>query len=178
MTRERCLALALLAILIAFVLWPHMDLVVSGWFYRADGGFTFADQPVFLFLHYVAYYGARVLGATLPIFAIIAAVRRKPLWSIDAKGWLFLLFGLLVAPGLVGNVILKDHWGRPRPREITEFGGTAQFQPPLIPHKPAHKNQSFVAGDPAFGFAGSFSRSLIWSAPDAGLLAGLVMPRQ
>lgn len=30
----------------------------------------------------------------------------------------FLLLSVLVGPELVVNVLLKDHWGRPRPREI------------------------------------------------------------
>src|SRR6202007_2501046 len=55
-------------------------------------------------------------------------------------------------PGLVTNAILKDHWGRARPTQITEFGGTKAFTPALVPARQCERNCSFVAGHPALGF--------------------------
>lgn len=40
---------------------------------------------------------------------------------------LFLLLLLALGPGLLVNVILKNHLGRPRPQELIEFGGKQQF---------------------------------------------------
>ena len=35
---------------------------------------------------------------------------------------------------------------------MTQFGGTATFSPALVPQPEAHRNGSFVAGDPCLGF--------------------------
>jgi membrane-associated PAP2 superfamily phosphatase len=161
--------------------WPRADLIVSGWFYRPGQGFYLADQPLLVFLHGVAYYGARVLGAGLAVAALVAVLRRKPLFSISAKGWLFLFLALLLAPGLVGNALFKDQWGRARPHEVTEFGGAASFSPALLPQPEAHRNGSFIAGDAAFGF---YLTAFAYVLPTAaarrralrvGMLAGILL---
>ena len=59
---------------------------------------------------------------------------------------------LALAPGLLANVILKDHWGRPRPIEVVEFGGDDHFVPWWDPRGTCPKNCSFVAGEPSGAF--------------------------
>ena len=97
------------------MLWPRIDLIVAGWFYNPRSGFFFSEQPVLVYLHDTAYYGARVLGALLALGALIALIARREIFGIAGKGWLFLLLALLIAPGLVGNAALKDRLGRARP---------------------------------------------------------------
>jgi len=145
------LTLAALVLLLP-VVWPQIDLAVSGVFYLPGKGFFLAENPLLLFLHEVARYGAWILIAYLALAVTVAFLRHAPFLGIDAKGWMFLALGLLIGPALVANVIFKDHWGRARPREVTEFGGHAAFSPALIPQPEAHRNGSFVAGDAAFGF--------------------------
>jgi lipid A 4'-phosphatase len=43
------------------------------------------------------------------------------------KYGLFILFVVLIGPGLIVNVIFKGEWGRPRPRDTIIFGGTDPF---------------------------------------------------
>ncbi|MDE2029728.1 MAG: phosphatase PAP2 family protein, partial [Alphaproteobacteria bacterium] len=81
-------------------------------------------------------------------------------------------------PGLVANAGFKDHWGRARPREVVEFGGTRAFTPALEPQfETAHPNGSFVCGDGAFGFfftafafvaVPKWRRRLFWAGMGAG----------
>ena len=63
-----------------------------------------------------------------------------------------LLLALALGPGLVVNVVFKDHWGRARPAQIAAFGGTQRFTPPFVPSDQCATNCSFPAGDPAMGF--------------------------
>jgi len=63
---------------------------------------------------------------------------------------LFVLLCVVVGPGLIVNAILKDHWGRPRPREIRELGGGAAYVQPLVPSG-AH-GASFPCGHCSVGF--------------------------
>jgi lipid A 4'-phosphatase len=187
----RLTALILLAaVLLVAGLWPQIDLALAGFFYKPDSGFFLAEQPVFLFLHDVANIGARVLGIVLLIITAVAYFRHKAILQIESKGWLFLFLGLLLAPGLVANVILKDNWGRARPRQVEEFGGSMMMTPALLPQQALEKNGSFVAGDPSFGFyltafaypvlmrsnkkqAKKLSRGLFWGGMGAGALLGI-----
>lgn len=43
------------------------------------------------------------------------------------KAALLMVFTLAFGPGLLVNATFKDHWGRPRPREVVEFGGQEKF---------------------------------------------------
>jgi lipid A 4'-phosphatase len=142
------LALALLGT----VVYPPLDIIVSGWFYKPGQGFYLESQVAFVFLHHVAVKGAWILGFAFPLCAVIAFFRGSAFCGIAAKGWLFLFLALLIGPALIANGLLKDHWGRDRPHEIVEFGGTEAFSPALIPQKNPSRNESFVSGDGAFGF--------------------------
>jgi lipid A 4'-phosphatase len=171
----------LFAVLLALpVLWPQADLLASGLFYRAGaGGFFLAGNIALSDLHWLAYDGARILGAAFAILAVAAWARRKN-FLLPAKAWAFLFLALLVGPGLVANVGFKDHWGRARPREIVEFGGSETFSPALAPQvEKARSNGSFVSGDGAFGFflpafayvtPRRFSRRAFWGGMAAGIV--------
>jgi lipid A 4'-phosphatase len=176
--------LALFAVVLALpVIWPQSDLIISAWFYREGQGFFLADNPVLVMLHWLAFYGARVLGIAFVLLVLRAVYSKwgQPNFS-DAKPWLFLLLALLIGPGLIANVGLKDHWGRARPREVVEFNGAARFSPALMPQfKNAHSNGSFVSGDGAFGFflpAFAYvaprrtSRRVFWGGMAAGAAFG------
>ena len=65
---------------------------------------------------------------------------------------LFLIGTLAVGPGLIANTLLKDHWGRVRPIDVTEFSGTSRFTPWWDPRGDCPNNCSFIAGEPAGAF--------------------------
>ena len=54
---------------------------------------------------------------------------------------------LLVGPGLVVNVVLKEYWGRPRPASTDLFGGTLPFVPAGEWSNACPGNCSFVSGE-------------------------------
>ena len=66
---------------------------------------------------------------------------------LSGRAVLFLVTTLALGPGLVTNVILKDHWGRPRPIDVTQFGGNEHFVPWWDPRGDCPGNCSFVSGD-------------------------------
>jgi len=64
---------------------------------------------------------------------------------------LILLISLLVGPVLLGNLLLKPRFHRPRPEDITEFGGREPFRPVL---EPRHRSgASFPSGHASAAFA-------------------------
>ena len=64
---------------------------------------------------------------------------------------LFLVILLMLGPGLMVNAVFKDHWGRPRPREITQFGGKKQFLQPWQKGEDG-KGRSFPSGHASAAF--------------------------
>ncbi|WP_395675346.1 phosphatase PAP2 family protein [Inquilinus sp.] len=143
------LAVALCALL---VLVPGIDLVISGWFYEPGRGFAWDGAPLAEAAHELVQIIVRAGGVVLVVGALWTWLAERRLLGLDARRWTFLALALAIGPGLVANAVLKDHWGRARPRQVEAFGGTAVFTPPLIPAGQCGRNCSFVAGDPTVGF--------------------------
>ena len=76
--------------------------------------------------------------------------RRKLL--ISGRAIVFLMATLALGPGLLVNVGLKDHWGRPRPIDVTQFGGDQHFVAWWDPRGDCPSNCSFVSGDVSGAF--------------------------
>jgi lipid A 4'-phosphatase len=58
---------------------------------------------------------------------------------------------VLIGPGLLVNLIVKDHWGRPRPMHVQQFGGEFKYIPPLkLGDTP---DKSFVCGHCSVGYS-------------------------
>lgn len=173
--------IALTLLLVSLTVWPTIDVTISSWFYDSAAGFAANEHWFFQTLHDLAFKGARALGAAFIGGALLCFGMRRKLFGLDAKAMLFLLLALLLGPGLVANEIFKDEWGRARPRTINEFGGTAQFTPPLVIANQCERNCSFVSGDGAFGFflpslafvaAAGWRRRVFWSGMAAGAIFG------
>jgi len=62
---------------------------------------------------------------------------------------LFVLFSVILGPGLVVNGIFKDHYGRPRPRQVEQFQGHLVYQPPGMP---GAEGKSFPCGHCSVGY--------------------------
>ena len=84
----------------------------------------------------------------------------------------------VVAGGILVNSIFKPYWGRPRPNQVTDFGGYYTYQhvfPPGLPGKGA----SFPCGHCTMGFTflslyfiRRKSPMLAWSGVAAGIILG------
>lgn len=141
--------LAILLALTALFRATELDLKLSAYFYTPEEGWKYASAAVCSFLY---QYGAWP-GLALSIFAgivFVAGLFLKGL-SIYRKQAMFFVLLLALGPGLIVNVVLKDHAGRPRPREVTVFGGSSQFLQVLDPGDPG-EGQSFPSGHAAMGF--------------------------
>lgn len=139
-----------------FGLYPALDLRISRIFYEiAD-----ADHNMFVLRLSPALMTMRDAGLWVGTVLIAPAVgalaiklilpRRKLLMS--GRAILFLMATLALGPGLLVNVALKDHWGRPRPIDVTQFGGDQHFVAWWDPRGDCPGNCSFVSGDVAGAF--------------------------
>jgi lipid A 4'-phosphatase len=91
-----------------------------------------------------------VLPAFLAVLLKLILPHRRML--IEGRAALFLIATLALGPGVLTNLILKDHWGRSRPIDVQQFGGTDRFTPWWDPRGDCPNNCSFIAGEPSGAF--------------------------
>ena len=137
-----------------FTIWPQLDLWTSAQFRDANG--TFVDKQ-----HawaYALYLAMPKIGWACFIAALVAVAlgRRWPervSFRWRRRGASLALVSA-IGSWLVINVLLKEHWGRARPREVAELVATAQhhFSLALVPADQCVHNCSFTSGHAASGF--------------------------
>jgi lipid A 4'-phosphatase len=140
-------ALAVLTGLV-FAMAPGIDLAVAGYFHRL----AVHDTMPRLFR---AIGVLRTLEPVVTMLAVAPAVGVllvKLFWPrrptiMPARAALFLIVSLLLGPGLLVNTVLKDHWARPRPGMVANFGGEMTFRPWWDPRGTCTDNCSFVSGE-------------------------------
>ena len=142
-----------LALALAFLLFPGIDLAASGLFYAPGEGFPLADwAPLRIFEHTIPWL-TRLIVLVCIAGALWLALRGQPLWRLDRKALVFIVLATALGPGLTANTLLKDHWGRARPYQVAEFGGGKQFTAAPLPVAQCERNCSFVSGHAALGFS-------------------------
>jgi membrane-associated PAP2 superfamily phosphatase len=149
------LSIALVAGL-AFGLYPELDLLVARYFYAfedpAHNMFAFRIYPPLMWARDIGLWVGTVLVAPAVASLVFKLVlpRRKLLMS--GRAIVFLIATMALGPGLLVNVLLKDHWGRPRPIDVTQFGGSEHFVAWWDPRGDCPANCAFVSGDVAGAF--------------------------
>ena len=91
-----------------------------------------------------------VLPAFIAIVGKLILPNRRML--VNGSTALFLTLTLAIGPGLIANLILKDHWARARPIDIMSFSATDRFTPWWYPTGSCDSNCSFIAGEPSGAF--------------------------
>jgi lipid A 4'-phosphatase len=135
-----------------FSLFPGIDLWASGLFYRVDGGFFLGQAWPMRAVYAGIPYVTAAVAIGVPALYLAGLWQRRPVWRIDGRAAVYLLLALALGPGLLVNAALKDHWGRARPSQVTEFGGHQDFTPALVPADQCQRNCSFPAGHPSIAF--------------------------
>jgi lipid A 4'-phosphatase len=121
----------------------------------------------------VGYFLIASLLAVIAVYVCNRLFKRR--WcGIDGKRVSYLLLVLIVGAGLIVNVTLKDNFGRARPRDVAEFGGTKQFTPAFVVSRECTSNCSFSSGDGAAGFF-SLALALALSKRRSLFIAGLAL---
>ena len=168
MTRGLPILLAATALGAAvFTLWPGLDLTVSALFHDTASGAWMAEAPALAALRGLLWTAGEIAVAVFALLFALALARRGKA-EVPARIWGFGLLALALGPGALVNLILKDHWGRARPRMVAEFGGDAAFTPVLQITDQCARNCSFVSGEVAMTATLSMIAWLLLSARLAG----------
>jgi membrane-associated PAP2 superfamily phosphatase len=147
---EMAVLLALAAAVTVLFSATRLDIEAARWFHHPSlaDPWPVASQPVWHVFYRSAPWvtgSLAVAGAVLLVAGLVRGKSRR----FRLLG-IFLLLCVAVGPGLIVNGILKDHWGRPRPRQIAEFGGRLEYVPPLLPARTHGK--SFPCGHCSVGY--------------------------
>jgi lipid A 4'-phosphatase len=148
------IALALAAAIgLLFGISPALDLALERPFFDPTaGGFWASFDPALSLLRDLSRLIVTLLVAPAVLAILVKLIRPRRPMLIPGRAAVLMLATLALGPGLLTNVLLKSHWGRPRPIDIVEFGGDQHFVPWWDPRGECPDNCSFVAGEPSGAF--------------------------
>jgi len=120
------------------------DLGFEARFYNGGGlgGWEYLFKQPWAFIYEYAWVPAAAL--TVTAFAALAMRRYR-------RMGLFVVLFLALGPGLLVNLVFKEHWGRPRPKEMIQYDGSYRYHKVWQPGA-AKGNSSFPSGHAAIGF--------------------------
>ena len=133
-----------------FVSVPQIDILVANLFYD---GKSFPLNKTLLETFFYTSVKPIVLAflvGSLVIF-FYNLLKKTDILNLTPKTMLYIILVLGIAPGLIVNTTLKENWGRPRPKQIKEFGGKLDFKPAFVMSK--QDGYSFSSGHTAAAFS-------------------------
>ena len=148
---ELVVTLLLLALAIALSAAGGLDAVLLRPFARNGDGLRWPLEHAAPWHQFYQYAGVGTLAMVAAAVGVLAAsyasprVRRMRIYAV----YILLVLGL--GPGLLVNGVLKENWGRPRPRETLEFGGWREARSILQPK--AGQGHSFPCGHCSITFS-------------------------
>lgn len=169
LARLRIAALTgVICLIVLLALWPELDLMVSTALTDGQGNFIAVRMgfPVDL---------SAVLRRVMETLALAAIVYTAWLWLARRTdkdwlyGWSFVSGSFLLGPGLIVNLVLKEHVGRARPANVTFFGGQNDFTAAFRISDQCATNCSFSSGEAAL--------AATWALVVVSLLWGGLSPQ-
>jgi lipid A 4'-phosphatase len=171
--KQRRGQLILASFLIASLLlsqFPGIDIQISRVFF--DNGFPLREVWWQSWLREgMSYFLWLSMALTVAIY-LLNKLSKRSLCGVDGKKVCYLFLVLILGAGLIVNVILKDHFGRARPRDVEEFGGAKQFAPAFVVSRECDTNCSFSSGEAAGAFF-SLALAMALSRRRATFAAGI-----
>lgn len=136
-------------------LFDHMgwDLGWTGHFYVPGGpygGWPHGHEQPWWFLY--EYGEIPALGLAVGALILWCLTRAGRIRQACAKPCLVIILTVVLGPGVIVNGILKTYWGRPRPVDVSTFGGTMEYRKVGEPRF-GKEGKSFPCGHCSMAFA-------------------------
>ncbi len=128
--------------------WFEWDLVIQSFYYR--NGWYMNEIG---WVQFIYHYG-NIPALLLSIGSLVLLFRSftvNSMHSRNRKLYLFLVLAMIIGPGIIVNSALKENWGRPRPRDVEQFGGRYAYEAPLEIDL-SSPGKSFPCGHATMGF--------------------------
>ncbi|QFY63272.1 phosphatase PAP2 family protein (plasmid) [Rhizobium grahamii] len=141
-----------------FHTWPMIDVRISAYFFSGPlclgttaakpcGYFALNQVPSITALRWFLYALPFVAVAIIAGCLIAARVSHRFRDRLPIRRLWLSLASLALGTGLITNLVLKGHSGRPRPSGTDLFGGGNRFMPAGSFHGACQANCSFVSGE-------------------------------
>ena len=156
-----------------FIVFPHVDIDVSRYFYRA-GDFVIAQHPYWVALRDYHRLSQFYIIGLLLMLLLVYATSRRPLNAISPHKIVYAVLTFAFGPGVLVQT-LKFIIGRARPRHLMEFGGTADFTPAWQFANACRHSCSFPSGESAAASA-MLSLLILVPRPYRVWAAGFLVP--
>lgn len=142
--------LAVLAGLTVFSRLGNFDFEAQKAIYIAGGdSWDFGNRSLWKFLYDYGTLPAAIISGIALLGYILSMFKER--WKNWSQCCLFIILLAVVGPGIVSNLLLKEYWGRPRPRSVEELGGTYKFEPVLTIDN-SSSGKSFPCGHATMGY--------------------------
>ena len=154
-----------------FVCVPGIDLACARLFYLGNHhfvGYATDVVPMIRLAFNIFFYA---ICAITVVGLVMAAQNSRPWLDLSFGRWLFVALCLITGPLVIANIGLKDHWGRARPRDVIEFGGSKAFSAPFPPSTQCDYNCSFVSGEASSIFMVLFAAALLFKSRSRNFVA-------
>lgn len=139
----------ILLILTLFFRLTNADISLASLFYSQDQGWFLEKTWVVTFLNLCGTIPEFVVAAASAVILGYGFFSQKFCKYRKIAMFVFLVF--LIGEVLIVNVVLKHHWGRPRPNQTEIFGQKQAFLPVLV-RGDCEECRSFPSGHAAAGF--------------------------
>lgn len=158
--------------LMVFILWPGLDPWVTGLFRNPTSGFSYADKGWPNELRLVVWRLSEALIALAVTAFIAGQIIGGSVLGVGQRVWAYIVLLYLLGPSLLVDGIVKRLWGRARPADTLEFGGSLRFTPPYEWSDQCVKNCSFVSGEVSGAVALAISLLLLLEVLGKSLAVG------
>jgi lipid A 4'-phosphatase len=136
----------LLITLIILPFTPWIDMAIEQHFFSTgkDPITHFHESPLLDFIFTYGPLPSEIISIGALFFIPFARYRNQAL---------VLVMTMVIGSGLIAHLLLKEFWGRPRPRQVIELGGAQPYRPVWQPNfHPQEPSKSFVCGHCTMGF--------------------------
>ncbi len=144
-------ALPILALAAIAYFTPMLDIAISSHFFDREQGY-FPSAPIYELIRQWGVIPAMIVAVVASLFFALTYVIKR--WSRWRPYALLLILPMALGAGVITHGIFKDHWGRPRPRQVENFGGENPYRPFYKPDWSWEIRQlkSFPCGHCTMGF--------------------------
>ena len=148
--RNEVLLPLILLLGLTLLFWAtRADIDILKPFYNKKQEWFLGDGLLWILLHKYGSSPGILLGVASLITLVLGLFVRR--FFLYRKAALFLVIALALGPGLITNTLLKDHWGRARPMQVKEFGGSEEYTRVWV-RTDFKDGRSFASGHASIGF--------------------------
>src|SRR5262249_33396281 len=113
---------------VTFAVFPGLDLAISRVFYDpASQDFSLRFHPALGWRRGESMWVVPALVAPAVVALVVKVALPFTRMLMSARAAVFLVATLILGPGLLVNVTLKDYWPRSRPIDVPDFNGSRRF---------------------------------------------------